>query len=608
MLFPGATPTTVGGPVLESGRTLGVRAPDEQRRACRSTHLVAGVAEVYVASVQERRPSRRAVLRSGLGALAGLGALRLFEHVARAAPVVPLSPPGSPVDPVLALPSLGPSEVIGGVRFAPQWFGDWFPGNAIPFHAPENGASFPAPEESIDVAIVGGGLSGLASAYLLRHRRPVLFELRPRLGGNAMGESQGGRSWSLASAYFMQADADSELGRLYEELGIDHRWREDSGDFTFEYDGAVGIDLLGPSPSRQDIAALARYRKAVAHFSGDAYPELPFDGEVPASVGELDGRTFAEDLAIRCGPLPPRLAYLLQAYCCSSLGVGIDEVSAAAAWNFVAAEEFGRNVMVGGNAGLARALWRRSAVGGARFRCGAVVAEVLPVDGGSIIHWRDDAGMPRTTFARQVVLANAKHIVRSMLPWLAEVDLPKVEAMHGVPTIPYVVANVVLSHPIGRDFYDVYLQGGRDFPMDANAFESHRVITDAVNAGFAATGAASRAVTLYWPLPWHTARFTIVGEDDWRAYAALAAPQIAELAATLGIPVHHVRQVRLARWGHAMPYAVPGTYTSGLPQELRRPVMGKIWFVNQDNWLLPAVETCLTEAMWAAPQIDAALG
>ena len=79
------------------------------------------------------------------------------------------------------------------------------------------------------------------------------------------------------------------------------------------------------------------------------------------------------------------------------------------------------------------------------------------------------------------------------------------------------------------------------------------------------------------------------------------------LLATLGVPERDIVQIRLARWGHAMPYAGPGTYTGGLPQELRRPLHGNIWFVNQDNWLLPAVETCLTEAMWAAPQIDAAL-
>lgn len=549
------------------------------------------------------------MLRGGLAALASVGASRLLEARAFAAPLLLHTPPGPPVgDPILSLASLGATESIGGLPFAPTWFGDWFPSNAIPFHNCENCEPFPAPQDSVDVAIVGGGLSGLASAYLLRERNPVLFELRPRLGGNAMGESFGGRTWSLASAYFMQADAASPLGALYSELGIDRHWREDAGDFTFEYEGKIGGDVLGPDASRDEVAAFERYRAAVAYFADEAYPELPYGSEMPRSIRELDSRTFNEDLSIRCGPLPARLAYLLQAYCYSSLGVGGDELSAAAAWNFVAAEEFGRNIMVGGNAGLARTLWQKARIGGARFRCGALVAEVKPVEGGSLVHWRDESGTPRTTFARQVVLANAKHIARSMLPWLDDADPAKREAMQQVPTVAYVVANVVLSTPLQREFYDLYINGGRDFPLDGLAFESHRVITDVVNGGFATGGPTTRVLTLYWPLPWHTARFSIVGEEDWRAYAALAAPQVAELLANLGVPLQHVQQIRLARWGHAMPFATPGAYTGGLPQELRRPLLGKIWFVNQDNWLLPAVETCLSEAMWAAPQIEDALG
>lgn len=551
------------------------------------------------------------MLRGGLAALAGVAGLRSLERLATAGPLLaPLShsPPHASLDPVLRLNSLGPSEIIGGLPFAPTWFGDAFPGNAIPFHTCENCDAFPDPQESIDVAIVGGGLSGLTSAYLLRHRAPVVFELRPRLGGQAMGEAHSGRSWSLASAYFMQADKGSDLDALYTALGLHRHWRIDEGGFSFEYEGVVGSDLLGPRATAEDIAALDRYRAAVSMFANDSYPELPFEGDASRLIRELDARSFAEDLGIRCGALPPRLRYLLQAYCASSLGVGMDELNAAAAWNFVAAEEFGRNVLPAGNAGLARALWSHARIGGARFRCGAVVGEVKRARGGSIIHWRDADGTPRSTFARHVIVANAKHIARHMLPWLAAEEPAKQEAMQQVPTAAYVVANVLLTRPLARGFYDAYLQGSSAFPMDANGFESERPITDAINASFAQHPNRTRVLTLYWPLPWHTARFTIVGEEDWRASAALAAPQIEHIASTLGIEPCHIRQVRLARWGHAMPYAVPGAYSNGLPQELRRPIDGRIWFVNQDNWLLPAVETCLSEALWVAPQIDAALG
>jgi hypothetical protein len=234
---------------------------------------------------------------------------------------------------------------------------------------------------------------------------------------------------------------------------------------------------------------------------------------------------------------------------------------------------------------------------------------VKPVDDGVLIHWRDAAGTPRTTHARQVVMANAKQIVRHMMPWLDESDPDKKEAMQLVPTVAYLVANVVLDRPIGQDFYDLFIQGSAQFPMDEAGFEGARLITDVLNAGFATHGPNARALTLYWPLPWHTARFSIVDEGDWRAYAEIARPQLTEMLALLGIAPRDVRQIRLSRWGHAMPYATPGAYSNGLPHELRRPLHGgRIWFANQDNWLLPAVETCLLEAMWVAPQVDAALG
>ncbi len=551
----------------------------------------------------------------GLGAFAAIGGVQRIAIAASSmAPLLRAGlaqRPGG--DPILQLASLGDSELVGGVPFAKQWFGDVFAEDTLPFHTCESCDEFPAPSEFIDVAIVGGGLSGLMSAYALRGRDAVVFELRPRMGGNCIGESFGPRAWSLASAYFMQPDAGTDLERLYSELGLPSQWRLDNGGFSFEWQGQVVRDLLGPHPKRGWEQALARYAEAVQHFANEAYPEIPFEGRPPDELITLDTRSFHEDLRLRCGgALPPRLAYMLQAYCYSSFGVGFDELSAAAGWNFVAAEEFGRCVMPAGNAGLARVLWDRArhqplGNGNVRMRNGALVAAVTMTDGGVLLHWRTHDGERRTTFARQVVMANAKHICRHMLPWLEAVDPEKLEAMRQVPTVAYVVANVLLDAPLEDDFYDLFVGGGRGFPMDANAFEERRVITDAVNANFTQRGTRA-AFSMYWPLPWHTARFSIVNKDDWRTYAAMAADQLRDILPLAGLRPEQVTQVRLARWGHAMPFAVPGAITGGVPQLLRRPIGGRLWFANQDNWSLPAVETALGEAMWVAAQVDAALG
>ncbi len=94
----------------------------------------------------------------------------------------------------------------------------------------------------------------------------------------------------------------------------------------------------------------------------EEYPEIPLpeDPADAAAVKELDRKTFREDLEERMGiPLTPLLAAGVQSYFYSSFGAGMEEISAASGWNFLAAEEFGRWVFPGGNSSLASALWSR---------------------------------------------------------------------------------------------------------------------------------------------------------------------------------------------------------------------------------------------------------
>jgi hypothetical protein len=45
----------------------------------------------------------------------------------------------------------------------------------------------------------------------------------------------------------------------------------------------------------------------------------------------------------------------------------------------------------------------------------------------------------------------------------------------------------------------------------------------------------------------------------------------------------------------------------GASERLRRPIADRSFFVNQDNWALPAVENCLLDAEFYLPQIRAGL-
>ncbi|MDZ4752915.1 MAG: NAD(P)-binding protein [Phycisphaerae bacterium] len=524
-------------------------------------------------------------------------------------------------DPFAKIVIDGAPQLIDDIPFVPQWFGDTFPKNQLPFHQCESCDPAALPDESVEIAIIGGGLSGLASAYMLRDRKPVLFELHPRFGGNAMGEiwsdadGAGAEAipYSLGSAYFITPDRGSRLESLYRELGVMDRARIDTGPYVFELSGSVTQDPCVQGCDPQQQAAVAAYQKLVQHFANERYPEIPLPPRDDAWIRELDRVSLKQFLDAKVGPhLPTAYAAAIQAYCYSSFGIGWDELSAAAGWNFIAAEEFGRVVLPGGNAALAHALWSKlAALDDAHFmlRASCMVVSVELAGSHVIVRWRDAKGTQRTMKAKHVIMANAKQIVERMIVDIGRVDAEKANALPSVQTVPYLVANVLLKKPLATDQYDVFLLHDHRFPMNSAEFEADRRIVDAVDGSFAMKPPPTRrdVLTLYWPLPWSSARFTIVAENDWQAYAEIGAQQIKRALAVAGVASTDVAAVRMTRWGHAMPYAQPGQIADGIAELVRRPIAERIWFVNQDNWLLPAIETCLQEAMTFTDQIRARL-
>lgn len=578
--------------------------------------------------------SRRELLHAGLGA-AGLGLLRLAgfgSSALRAAPFMSAAAgasaglasasraaaaaPALTGFPIFHLSHDMPSVMVDGLPFAEGWTGDDFPDGDFPFHVCEN--CFPRPpepEEDVEVAVIGGGLSGLATAYALRDRNVVLLEMRDRMGGVAMGERWRGTSCSLGSAYFIVPDRGSELEALYKELGVWPGPAVAEGAMTVEIDGKFVPDLLEWGGfTEREREAVRRYAEAVAYF-GRKYPEIPLPRKGADWIVELDHFTFRADVEKRVGGvLPQRLAEAIQAYCYSSFGVGWEEISAAAGWNFIAAEEFGRIVLPGGNAGLAAALWRkihRVEVNEQRsiLRAGHKVVDVR-LDGDRVrVTWSDGRTF-RSLRARHVVMANAKFVAKYMLPELPSLDREKFDAMHQAHTRAYAMVNLLMEQRTAKRFYDLFLLGDGDFPMDKIATENAVKVIDVLDGGYGAGGPSSGTaldgstiLTLYWPLPWPASRFSLITEDSWKNYSEILAPQVREILDFLGADRGSIHQIRMSRWGHSMPVATPGALVTGLPEKLRRPIEDRIWFVNQDNWLLPAVETCLLEALHFAPMI-----
>ncbi len=523
--------------------------------------------------------------------------------------------------PILKIPNHPTSVMVQGMPFAPGWFGDPFPQPQIPFHIEENGFPNdipPTPTEEVDVAIIGGGLSGLSTAYFLRHRYPVIFELHDRFGGVSKGEEWNNTRYSQGGAYFITPDKGSFLEEFYNELGLDDAYRlSEGGSDPVELNNVIHNDFWsGAGLPPDQILAFQKYAQIVQYF-GKNYPEIPLpEGKDNQWILDLDQISLKQDIEQRMGmPIPPLLAAGIQGYCYSSFTAGWEEISAASGWNFIAAEEFGRWVCPGGNAYVTDLLWKKlvhaykqgphNHLDRIRPNTRAVDVRLAP-DNKVLVSYKTPQGQFRSLLARKVVMANSKHICKYMLHDAVNLDPPKYNAMQQLITYPYVVANVLLEAPIPADFYDVFLLADGNFPTNEAEVEAHSTVTDMLNGSFTPPHPASKSVlTLYWPLPWGHAVFSLIDSDPaWADFTSRLVPQIDRMLQILHIPRSKVRQVRMTRWGHAMPVAVPGFIASGLAENIRRPFHDRVYFVNQDNWALPAFETCILEARHYATQID----
>jgi hypothetical protein len=146
--------------------------------------------------------------------------------------------------------------------------------------------------------------------------------------------------------------------------------------------------------------------------------------------------------------------------------------------------------------------------------------------------------------------------------------------------------------------------GDGNYPMDEKAIEAWSRITDFVDGGYAHRGShSSEVLTCYWPLPWNRSRASIAADDAWTTYAQMTTRQVRPILDLLGVPHRSVAQIRMTRWGHAFPIAGVGLIARGVLDTIRAPINNVIYFVEQDNWALPAVETCLLEAAEWAPRI-----
>lgn len=478
------------------------------------------------------------------------------------------------------------------------------------------GAKAPKPTESVPLVVVGGGVAGLFSAYLLREHRPVVLEQAPRFGGNAKGQSWRGIDYSIGAAYFIEPEKDSDIEKLLIELGIDKLWKIKTGEDPVAIKGKIFTEFWGGMSAGMDEAAKAQFATLKEYFEkmneGEEikYPDIPItDPELLDYIKELDGETFKAHLEKKVGgPLTPHIETAIEQYCWSSMGAAASEVSAAGGLNFYAAEFGNLALLPGGNSAAAERVLEKlsTTLPKENLRADALVYDVSVVDDGVVVSYRDGGGNAHAIHAKAVVLACPKFVVNKIL---SGIEAERVDAIKKLRYHSYLVANVCIKDNGKAPYYDLYMLGdGQIDARDLKTAADKRKVTDVIFGNYAKPVGNNLVLTLYRGMPYDGARAEILAPDSYQRYRTEFEQQITkEILPLLGIKEDSIADLRLARWGHPLPVNAPGLIKDGVVDTLRKPFKERVFFVEQDNWALPAFETAVTEALTFAPQISDAI-
>ena len=479
----------------------------------------------------------------------------------------------------------------------------------------QKSGGLPPPTEEVPLVIVGGGISGLTTAYLLRDHRPVVLEQAARFGGNAKGMSWRGVDFALGAAYFIEPDPETDLGKLCIELGLDKGWRLKSGEDPVEIGGKIFSDFWTGRTTDGDksqFETLGKYFETVNDGEEIPFPDIPItDPEQNDYINGLDKVSFLDHLKEKVGgDLNPHIEAAIEHYCWSSFGGSASEISAAGGMNFYASEFNNLVVFPGGNAGAAEIMLKKlyASLGESLLRPKSLVYDVRVTEGGALVSYVAVDGTPKTIKAKAVVMACPKFVVGHILDGIEEA---RSNAIQKIRYRSYLVANILLNVDSPDPVYDLYLLGKGDHKAnDPRKFAAEQGATDVIVANFAKPSHAKETVlTLYRGFPFDGARPELLLPTSYDRYRKEFETQFERDV----VPMLHAANlkavdVRVARWGHPLPLSAVGLIADGTLEEVRKPFKDRVFFIEQDNWALPAFETAVTEALTWAPKVAEVLG
>jgi protoporphyrinogen oxidase len=423
-------------------------------------------------------------------------------------------------------------------------------------HQVRDGKNFSLPAVSAhhDIVIVGGGVSGLATAYLLRDRDFLLLEKEPHWGGNAYLMEFQGNAYATGSAFLTKSE-----------------------NMAYAFAKEIGLEPL-PINSRDGSIIKGEW---VPDTWTDGLDKLPYSASVREGFKKFRKEMMAVDLDKRSKELhntrfsdllkgyPEELKLWWDTYGPSNWGATSEETDAAVAISdlqTMAGEDIPDYYTWPGGLGvitkrLSEILQPKFA---ASMQTGATTVAVVP--GKSDVQVTYMLGTElKTVSAKAVIMATPKFITRRIVQGLPE---KQSDAMHQIRYIPYPVVNLIFDKPVFNKGYDTWCPG--------NTFTDF-IVADWTIRNQPGYHQKYNILTCYTPMR-QDDRGYLLTEPGTRKIAVNVLTDFQKLFPGSNVdPV----EVHIYRRGHPLYMSMPGQYTDVQP--LVRQPLDRVFFANTDS-------------------------